>query len=603
MRLLLVTLRTRAGSDEVSRRETLIEGDRFRVGRGVSMEINLPDIDIDFHHATITGMGGALSMQATGDVGLMVGGKTANQVQLSAGQEVQIGRFKFRAEPGRDGADAVLLLEEAPQAEHARRKGIRTRRRLVDVMPGRRLLGWVATFAVIGVFFVWPMADVLTREAPSDDAVVVEGMARTDVPPPSPMEVAWTSGEISKAHKMIENDCGACHQRPFEMTTNNACLACHALLPNHADPEKHPAVALEAQRCASCHKEHEGGDAPVQSASGACTGCHADIKAVSAESQLGNITDFGVDHTPFKLAVVVGVTTDADGNSVPQVEHAPFDPENPLSEGSGLRFPHTKHLAQGGIKGPGGAKEVLDCAYCHQQEAGGMLMRPIDMERDCARCHKMTFNAAGVERELPHADEDEVARIVRDYFIAAAMAGGVEIESAPAPVKRRRRQIAGDNTEGQGIALNDNDRQQVLEWATAEANVQMDVIMGARLCGSCHEATRVDGGEGINRWQVMPALLQRHWMPKAFFNHGPHEVMDCSQCHNAVESKVSSDVLMPGIGVCRDCHKGDGDSDTAKSQCVDCHEYHVPGRTPMSTEHAEIFRARTAVQQTSRTTE
>ncbi len=597
MKILLVTLRKRAGSDDVSRRETILEGERIRLGRGVAMEINLPDIEVDFHHADLVGGPTGLSLVAAGENGIRVGRKAEQRVELSQGAEARIGRYRFRAEPGRDGAEHVLILEEEP-ATASRRSTRRVKRRVPEVLPSRRLIGWVLSLSILGVFFLWPMADVLTREAPSDDAVVVDGMARTDVPDPSLMELSWLSGPLSESHAMIEDDCGACHMRPFERTTNNACLACHALVENHADPAEHPSVSLEAHRCASCHKEHNGKLAPTETASVACATCHERIREISPESQFGNISSFAVDHTPFRMAVIVGVGTDANGSVFPQIERVPFDPQNPPSEGSGLKFPHNKHLAEAGVKTPGG-NTILRCADCHQQEPGGNLMRPIKFDRDCSGCHKMTFNAAGVERELPHASEDEVARIVRDYFVSAAMAGGVTTESAPEPVKRkRRRRIAGQSTtETKAATLTDDDREQAIQWATQEAQVQMDTIFGVRLCGNCHEARKSPGASGIDRWQVMPALLQRQWMPKARFDHEPHRVMDCTNCHNAPASTASSDVLMPGIATCQGCHKGQGEEDGARSECVDCHEYHVPGRSPMSAEHAEIFHARANARQ------
>ena len=597
MKLLLVTIRKRAGSDEVSRRESLLQGQEIHIGRAVSMEICLPDIGVDYQHATVEMQGGTLMMKATGAGGIQVGGKDQDAADLGA-NTVTIGRYSFRGEPGRDGADAVLVMEEAPAVEAPRHKR-KGKRDLEQVLPSRRLLAWVFSLAIIGVFLAWPMSDVLTREAPTTDAVVVDGMARTDVPKPTPMEIAWTSGPISKAHSMIENDCAACHQRPFEMTTNNACLACHATTQNHADTQQHPALALENQRCASCHKEHNGGEEPTAVAELACFQCHSDIKAFSPNAELDNITDFDVDHPPFKLALV-SVVEQADGRIMPQVQRVPFLPGKPLVEQSGLKFPHNKHLVAGGLRSPTG-KEQLQCASCHQIEPGGMLMRPIDMERDCARCHQMTFNAAGIERTLPHADEDEVARVLENYFIAAALEGGVTTETAPAVVKRkRRRRIAGQNTaETRVAALTDNDRGAAIEWAKKEALIQMDTIFGVRLCGNCHEAQKFPDAAGVERWRVQPALIQRQWMPKGGFAHEPHTVMDCTSCHDAPKSTKATDVLMPVLDTCQDCHKGSDEPDGARAECVTCHEYHIDDRTPMSPEHADIFHARAAARQQS----
>ncbi|MEL7468048.1 MAG: cytochrome c3 family protein [Pseudomonadota bacterium] len=597
MKLLLVTIRKRAGSDEVSKRETILEGSEIHIGRAVSMEICLPDIGVDYQHATVEMRDGKLMMKAAGVGGIKVDGADRDEADLGT-DSVKIGRFTFRGEPARDGADAVMVMEEAAAAEAPTHKR-RGKRQLENVLPSRRMLAWVFSLAIIGVFLGWPMYDVMQREAPASEPIVVEGMARTDVPKPTIMEIAWTSGPISQAHSMIENDCAACHQRPFEMTTNNACLACHATTQNHADTAQHPVLSLENSRCASCHKEHNGGLEPTAVAETACFQCHSNIQSVSPNSKFPNITDFDVDHPPFKLALVQTVEQ-ADGMLEPQVQRVTFEPNKPLIEQSGLKFPHNKHLQAGGVKSPRGM-EQLNCASCHEILPGGKLMRTVDMERDCARCHQMTFNAAGIERTLPHANEDEVARILENYYIAAALEGGVTSETAPEPVKRKRkRRIAGQNTnEQRAVALSDNDRGIAIEWARREALVQMDTIFGVRLCGTCHEAQKFPDEAGVERWRVQPALIQRQWMVKGGFAHDPHKAMECTSCHEAPKSERSNDVLMPDLASCQSCHKGSDEPDGARAECVTCHEYHIDSRQPMSPEHAEIFHARASQRQQS----
>ena len=611
MKLLLVTLRKRAGSDDVSRRETILDGTEFLVGRAMSSEINLSDIDIDYHHATIRLDGGQIRISAESEGGLKSGRKKVNEANLSSGGEISIGRYTFRAEPGRDGADAVLVLDEEPAAVVSRGARRNRKRDLEHVLPSRRLLGWVFSLAILAVFVVWPLTDVLQRPGMQPDAVnitseinVVDGMARDDLPFQTPMEIAWSSGPLSDAHKLIENDCASCHVRAFEQTADTACLACHANVENHADVSKHPAVGLDETRCGSCHKEHNGGPAPIESAVIECTSCHQDIKSVSAESTLDNITSFEKQHPIFQLAVITGVEQGENGRPDAVVTRTRFNPDEPPVEKSGLKFPHAKHLVEGGMKSADGRVQ-LQCASCHQLEAGGALMRPISMERDCSGCHRMEFDAAGVQRPIPHGQEDEIARIITDYFLAAAMEGGVTTASAPQPIKRkRRRRITLEELEQeqqqtqQALAqLSDRDRGLTIEWAKKETLIQMDALFGVRLCGTCHEAQKFPDEKGEARWKVLPAVLQRHWMPKARFNHTPHLAMDCTGCHDATVSNNSEDVLMPPMDTCRDCHVDA--AQTAGNDCVSCHEFHIPGRAPMSPAHAEAYQARADARQRS----
>lgn len=608
MKLLLVTLRKRAGSDDVSRRETLLEGERIHVGRAVSMEIVLSDIDVDYHHATVTLENGRLMMRAENTGGLKVGRRKRDEADLSA-DSATIARYTFSSEPARDGADAVLVMEEAPAeavvtTQVERRRG----RALEDVLPSRRFLGWLFSIVILGVLVVWPLLDVMQRPGMQSDAAeaeitVVDGMARKDLPFTTPMEAAWSSGPLSTAHSMLEDDCAACHQRPFEVTSNNACLSCHAVVPNHADIADHPAVSLDQTRCASCHLEHNGRDKPTDTSTAGCVSCHAEIKTVSASADIDPINSFGSDHPAFRMAVITGVDHSAETGVTARVERIPFDAQNPPAESTGLKFPHNKHLVAGGLRSPEGRRE-LGCADCHQLEPGGKLMRPTDMERDCSGCHQMSFDAAGTVRPLPHANEDEVARILTDYFIAAAMEGGVTTQTAPEPIKRkRRRRIAGENTaetQTEQLGLTDDVRQVAIDWAKDETLLQMDKIFGVQLCANCHEAQKFPDQTGTERWRVLPAILQRQWMPKSRFEHISHESMDCSGCHEATTSAKSSDVLMPGIETCRDCHNDKPAA--ANAGCVACHDYHIEGRAPMSPEHARLFETRAETRQKAKAT-
>jgi hypothetical protein len=66
-------------------------------------------------------------------------------------------------------------------------------------------------------------------------------------------------------------------------------------------------------------------------------------------------------------------------------------------------------------------------------------------------------------------------------------------------------------------------------------------------------------------------------MPKASFDHAAHKQAPCGDCHLAAKSNKSSDVLMPTIKECRDCHAGtEPVVGKVKSDCAMCHGYHMP---------------------------
>ena len=598
MRLLLVTQRTRAGSDETSRRETVLDHDPIRIGRGASMEITLPEIDIDYHHATLTETEAGLLLSAVGENGLMVGRKRVQTVTLGPGTSVEISGYRFTAEAGRDGADHVLLMEVLPPKPARVR---RERRSLADVLPGQRPLAWIACIAILGALIAWPLVHSLSRDLPQPGEIVVTQIAEGEVRAPHPMEALWSSGPMSEAHAGIGGDCGACHQRPFERTSSNACLACHATVTTHALPEGHDTTAMG--QCSDCHKEHNGGKRPVVTASNGCTDCHAQIASLAPQTDLRPISDFVGDHPNFEPAIITGISRAEDGGLKPVLLPRPFPKDAVLQEKSGLRFPHDKHLSEDGVVLLSG-KQRLECADCHQTEADGNLMRPIKMERDCGGCHVMEFAPAGTAIALPHADEAGIARIVRGYFEARLADGSVEV-APEQPVSRRR--LGGKATRVAGAALTQ-------EWAQEQTESQLDAIFGKRLCATCHEAQKVDDIAVASGWLVQPALLQRHWMARANFSHKSHDEMKCSGCHAAEKSGAASDVLMPQIGTCRECHVQDGAGDpildtlrgllsseaeareaagtagdAAPATCVTCHGFHLEGQAPMSPPHAEAW--------------
>ncbi|MEM9044366.1 MAG: cytochrome c3 family protein [Pseudomonadota bacterium] len=614
MRLILVTERTRPGSDEVSRRETVLQGDEIRMGRGSPMEISLPEIDVDYHHASVVAEGGQVKLAAVGDNGIMLGKKEVHDVVLAPGTTARIDKFEFTAEPGRDGADHVLVMKVLAEAP-GRRVARKQKRALADVLPGKRPLAWVFMLAILGAFVLWPMSDVLTRTVPAKDEVVVTVLKEGEKRNPHPMEALWSTGPLSKAHQNMGGDCSGCHLRPFEQTTAAACFSCHADLTRHADPEQFPDMQLGGNKCSNCHKEHLGGDVPTQTEAATCTNCHANEIAGVKNQNLKPLSSFVVDHPNFQPEIIASVSRGPDGKLKPELIPRPFPQGTVLQEKSGLRFPHDKHMAKDGVALLTG-KQPLGCSDCHSTEADGNLMRPIKMERDCGGCHQLEFAPAQVAISLPHADEAGIAEIVRGYFNDRVAEGSVVVK---AENTNRRRRLGGQDTNVGGLLAN-------AEWAAEQTERQLDAIFGIRLCATCHEAQKVGDAQTASGWLVQPALLQRHWMPRANFSHERHKEMDCEGCHAATTSSSASDVLMPQISICRDCHSVEGGEDdeiiaflegvtgqdlmaltgrprpaapapakpgtkAASADCATCHSYHKAGEAPTSPAHAELYKA------------
>ena len=95
-------------------------------------------------------------------------------------------------------------------------------------------------------------------------------------------------------------------------------------------------------------------------------------------------------------------------------------------------------------------------------------------------------------------------------------------------------------------------------------------------CAFCHEVkTAANALPAITK----PILVDR-WMPQANFNHAKHQVdpvtqkpLDCNLCHQATQSRETSDVLMPAKANCTICHSPQG---KIVAECITCHSYHAP---------------------------
>ena len=124
-----------------------------------------------------------------------------------------------------------------------------------------------------------------------------------------------------------------------------------------------------------------------------------------------------------------------------------------------------------------------------------------------------------------------------------------------------------------------DEQRRARDWADAQSLKMARELLEKRVCVDCHDVTRVLGASGFDQWQVSPVRLTQNWMPRARFNHAAHITQPCTSCHNTAErSKRSSDILMPRIAKCRECHGDASDTSKLSSDCVMCHRFHLPQR-------------------------
>ena len=96
-------------------------------------------------------------------------------------------------------------------------------------------------------------------------------------------------------------------------------------------------------------------------------------------------------------------------------------------------------------------------------------------------------------------------------------------------------------------------------------------MLWRKACKECHSLSYPGGPESLP--VVAKAAITTRWLQHASFDHQAHQMLACASCHTRVNnSKETSDVLIPGIQVCRECHRNGANA--AEARCFECHVYH-----------------------------
>ena len=207
------------------------------------------------------------------------------------------------------------------------------------------------------------------------------------------------------------------------------------------------------------------------------------------------------------------------------------------------------------------------------------------MTDHCQDCHSLAFEPALTEREVPHGDEKAMMTTLREFY-ARLMLGEL-------PDGLRTPEITARDRPGR--ALTPEDRSRVLEAAERKTRLALQELYWTRqVCSTCHEIERATSTPQSPPWRVKNVHLTRHWMPYAQFTHAKHQQisdkspcdagakdcgtlkeLSCTYCHDVRNSTRSSDVAMPSIKVCAQCHGGaDAPANRVRSECATCHLYH-----------------------------
>ena len=571
MRVRLTEIRLRPTGKKV-RLDRDLELESLFIGRGPDNDLSLKGLTISLHQATIRMSEGRVYVEAAPGQEVNVNGLVTQGERLGVGDRLRIGPWEIRVLPPESGSDLTLEYEEIDRGGNERAAlDARTRIGIESGLFAMRPLAWIGIATILVLFLLLPLVW-------------------------SGSQSPWNTGDVSRGHATIENDCGSCHSGLFRPVRNQDCMGCHHDTGRHAPVEIEMAELDEAS-CATCHLEHRGREVNLADlGSDFCSDCHRDLSTRLPGTELVDASDFGDDHPPLRFSLVTDPTT----------EPVSVDVDAGLVENSGLAFSHLRHVGKA-VSGRGDAKQYLQCGACHQPDAGGLYMKPIVFEEHCEDCHRLDFDPSVPAGFTPHGDPAELRTRIRGLYSSRVLEGKVRDASAPRRLRLRR---PGAEMSVEEASLS---RQWVESKLAAAERRFYDRPGTCALCHGLEEGAASDGGMGI-----APVRLQTVWIPGSVFSHGAHDTFACLKCHPAaavfdpdpdadlprpswsaedaipyalvaraaetVVSEASGDVLIPTMETCRDCHAGANawGGDLVPSPCSMCHPFHVRALGPMA---------------------
>jgi predicted CXXCH cytochrome family protein len=535
---------------------TVFQTEELTIGSAPDQQLQVPHEDVEPRHATLrVSTKGRVLLTALSPKGVMVNGRRQTRVHLDPDDTLQLGETTVKVQRGR-GEYACILRIEDPYSTDDSQPASAASTRNQSTRCTISFWSWTLTLGVAAIFLLVPIGTFL---GPS-----VRKTLRST--PLVPSDALWSSGPLHSAHRFIGNDCTACHVNPFQPVRNVECETCHAEVQHHVDVRSADMTLFDTERCAQCHFEHKEPATLVLRDPRLCTDCHARMSKLKTNALVENSSDFGSNHPEFRIAVLGEDPIVAPG----QWRALWLEASNPATfkETSHLKFSHAQHLDPKGIKSPVGER-VLECADCHKPNASGREMMPIRMEIQCSGCHSLHFDENDPSSGVPHGDLPRMYRALREHFSRQYLEAG-----SPARADGGMRRPGGEARQ-----MSIEEQRRARDWADTESLKMARELLERRVCVDCHDVTRVLGATGFDQWKVSPVRLTQNWMPRARFNHAAHITEPCTSCHNTAErSKQSSDILMPGIAKCRECHGGAGDNSKLESDCVMCHRFHLPNR-------------------------
>ena len=426
--------------------------------------------------------------------------------------------------------------------------------------------------------------------------------SRDEFTNPGPISSVHASDHFAEVHSKMSGDassCAACHESAREgveswhskafdafqhgltpadlikrgpLATNEmdkSCLACHVGKNFHQ-----PNMAAD-YACSECHKEHQGSGFMPEVSSSYCTSCHGSEEIMAASRDLGsgiNPHDFPsfLSNTDLKIQArerPEGGYTDVI--TAFHTDHPEFRMlRDKVKDKNSLKFNHEVHLNTGDMP------RALSCIDCHEQDGRGEYQRPITYQKHCIECHTLQFDPETTAEgdkpgiQLPHGDPYYVRSFLRSLNIqyeeyARAHEGITGRAELGEYVREKKKGIETLYQSGENL-------EHSVFFADMKGATPRGISAPFAGCATCHDVAepKTDNATPL----IADVSIPDRWLTIGKFDHSLHQKgLTCLDCHNVLDSKLTSDLNLPSIKSCVDCHSPKGGID---HRCTTCHAYH-----------------------------
>ncbi|MGZ5445125.1 MAG: FHA domain-containing protein [Thermoanaerobaculia bacterium] len=510
----------------------------LRIGRGTNQELRSENPAVALEHAVIEGDAAGYLITDKGSItGTYVNRKPVETARLGKGDIIEVGDLRIDvqlADPAKPlflritvERPNVIVEEEGEEAlaSAVAAPGVKVvKSRKFDYAGAYKLRRpWLTKVTITALLLIVTLAVIGEVIRPERQKYFM----------PGGLSSAHARARHPKTGGIVADDCAACHN-PWRGVSTAKCRDCH-----QEQSKPHARNSKNEMDCLSCHPEHRGAVELAAIPSTPCVACHTNLEPDMAlpRARLASLKFAGGRYSFDDIARI---------SAFGAGKHPEFSYPK---DANTLRFNHKRHLAPKGVVDVSrkGMRTVLTCANCHDT-TGVDDPKPIAYERHCHSCHPLDFDPDLPGKEVPHGGDS------MNVFgaIAAHYAGDRDIiGKPPAEVRRIRSARTRMNVDRRALFRSEN---------TFKIR-----------CRECHEL--MSGA----RLAVTPPVIPTAWLTRApNFKHSGHRMIDCEKCHEGVrQSSATSDVLLPKLSNCTECHAGTDRTAQKASTCRACHRYHL----------------------------